>query len=140
MQLLILWCEAQAAQRRLRDTFRDSSKPNEEPTLSPQSNEGTPGIVHYLSAKRSVLPTVQKDIPTQKKQSIKTNIILHHHYYRLLALIITAIMLSGLTSCSTADPTVRHNTTANIEIAPPSYNSESQGFEGSWPFGPEEDH
>jgi outer membrane biogenesis lipoprotein LolB len=28
---------------------------------------------------------------------------------------------------------------ANIEIAPPAYNSESQGFEGSWPFGPEGD-
>ena len=28
---------------------------------------------------------------------------------------------------------------ANIEIAPPAYNSESQGFEGSWPFGQEGD-
>jgi outer membrane biogenesis lipoprotein LolB len=28
---------------------------------------------------------------------------------------------------------------ANIEIAPPAYNSESQGFEGSWPFGPQGD-
>jgi hypothetical protein len=28
---------------------------------------------------------------------------------------------------------------ANIEIAPPAYSSESQGFEGSWPFGPEGD-
>ena len=28
---------------------------------------------------------------------------------------------------------------ANIEIAPPAYNSETQGFEGSWPFGPEGD-
>ena len=35
MQLLILWGEAQAAQRRLRDTFRDSSKPDEELTLNP---------------------------------------------------------------------------------------------------------
>jgi hypothetical protein len=33
MELLVLWCEAQAAQRRLRDTFKDSSKPNEEPRL-----------------------------------------------------------------------------------------------------------
>jgi hypothetical protein len=33
MELLVLWCEAQAAQRRLRDTFRDSSQPNEEPRL-----------------------------------------------------------------------------------------------------------
>src|ERR1700746_1874311 len=28
---------------------------------------------------------------------------------------------------------------ANIEIAPPAYNSESQVFEGSWPFGQEGD-
>jgi hypothetical protein len=28
---------------------------------------------------------------------------------------------------------------ANIEIAPPAYSSENQGFEGSWPFGPEGD-
>jgi hypothetical protein len=27
----------------------------------------------------------------------------------------------------------------NIEIAPPAYSSENQGFEGSWPFGPEGD-
>jgi hypothetical protein len=40
MELLVLWCEAQAAQRRLRDTFKDSSKPNEELTLNSQSNEG----------------------------------------------------------------------------------------------------
>jgi hypothetical protein len=33
MELLVLWCEAQAAQRRLRDTFKDSSKPNEEARL-----------------------------------------------------------------------------------------------------------
>jgi hypothetical protein len=60
MQLLILWCEAQAAQRRVRDTFRDSRKLNEELTSSPQSNEGTLGPVHCLSAKRVVLPTVRK--------------------------------------------------------------------------------
>jgi hypothetical protein len=28
---------------------------------------------------------------------------------------------------------------ANIVIAPPAYSSENQGFEGSWPFGPEGD-
>jgi hypothetical protein len=33
MELLVLYCEAQAAQRRLRDAFKDSSKPNEEPRL-----------------------------------------------------------------------------------------------------------
>jgi hypothetical protein len=27
----------------------------------------------------------------------------------------------------------------NIEIAAPAYSSENQGFEGSWPFGPEGD-
>jgi hypothetical protein len=33
MELLVLWCEALAAQRRLRDNFKGSSKPNEEPRL-----------------------------------------------------------------------------------------------------------
>jgi hypothetical protein len=28
---------------------------------------------------------------------------------------------------------------AKIEIAPPAYSSENQGFEGSWPFGAEGD-
>ena len=30
MELLVLWWEAQAAHRRLRETFNDSSKPTEE--------------------------------------------------------------------------------------------------------------
>jgi hypothetical protein len=33
MELLVLWCKAQAAQRRLRDNFKASGKPNEEPRL-----------------------------------------------------------------------------------------------------------
>jgi hypothetical protein len=70
---------------------------------------------------------------------MKTNITLNPSNYLRLTLIVPAIMLSGLTGCSTVDPTVRHNTAANIEIAPPAYNSESLGFEGSWPFGPEGD-
>ena len=34
MQFLILWCEVQAAQQRLRNTFRESSKPNKELLLN----------------------------------------------------------------------------------------------------------
>ena len=41
------------------------------------------------------------------------------------------------TSCSTADPSVRHNTAAYVEIAPRAYNPESRGFDRPWPFGPE---
>ena len=33
MELLVLWCEARAAQRRLCDTFNDSSKTDEERRL-----------------------------------------------------------------------------------------------------------
>jgi hypothetical protein len=70
---------------------------------------------------------------------MKRNITLDPNNYLRLILIVPTIALSGLTSCSTADPPVRHHTAANIEMAPPAYNSESQGFEGSWPFGPEGD-
>jgi hypothetical protein len=141
MQLIILCCEAQAAQGRLRNPFRESGKPNQELTLSPQRNEGTSGPIHYLSAQPVCAAYRSKERPdsSAKKQSIKTNITLDPSNYLRLTLIVPAIMLSGLTSCSTADPTVRHNTKANIETAPPAYNSDRLGFEGSWPFGPEGD-
>ena len=41
MELLVLWCEARAAQQRLRNTFRESSKPDKELTLNLPSNVGT---------------------------------------------------------------------------------------------------
>jgi hypothetical protein len=43
MQLLNLWCEAEAAQQRLRNTFRESSKPNQELMLNSPIKVGTPG-------------------------------------------------------------------------------------------------
>ena len=43
MQLLNLWCEAQAAQERLRNTFRESSKPNQELMLNSRIKLGKPG-------------------------------------------------------------------------------------------------
>jgi hypothetical protein len=72
-----------------------------------------------------------------KTKSMKTNITLDPNNYLRLTLIVPAIALLGLTSCSTADSPVRHNTAAYLEIAPPAYNSESPGFDRPWPFGPE---
>ena len=68
---------------------------------------------------------------------MQTYITLNPNNYLRLGLIAHAIALLGLTSCSTADPPVRHNTAENIEIAPSAYNSDSQGFDRPWPFGPE---
>jgi hypothetical protein len=41
MELLVLWCEARAAQQRLRNTFRESSKPDNELMLNLPGNVGT---------------------------------------------------------------------------------------------------
>jgi hypothetical protein len=68
---------------------------------------------------------------------MKTYITLDPNNYLRLTLMVPAIALLGLTSCSTADPPVRHNTAGYLEIAPPEYNSESQSFDRPWPFGPE---
>jgi hypothetical protein len=68
---------------------------------------------------------------------MKTYITLDPNNHIRLTLIVPAIALLGLTSCSTADPPVRHSTAAYIEIAPRAYNSESRGFDRPWPFGPE---
>jgi hypothetical protein len=47
---------------------------------------------------------------------MKTYITLDPNNYLRLTLIVPAIALLGLTSRSTADPPVRHNTSAHIEI------------------------
>jgi hypothetical protein len=68
---------------------------------------------------------------------MKTYITLDSNKYIRLTLIVPAIALLGLTSCSTTKPSVRHNTAAYVEIAPRAYNPESRGFDRPWPFGPE---
>ena len=68
---------------------------------------------------------------------MKAYLNLDRNNYLGLTLMVPAIALLGLTSCSTADPSVRHNTAAYIEVAPPAYNSESRGFDRPWPLGPE---
>ena len=58
-------------------------------------------------------------------------------YLRFL-LIAPAIALLGLTACSTADGTARHNDRGGYAYIPPrAYNSESRSFDRPWPFGPE---
>jgi hypothetical protein len=42
MELLILWCDAQSARERLRNTFKESGKPNKEVTLNSPIKVGTP--------------------------------------------------------------------------------------------------
>jgi hypothetical protein len=68
---------------------------------------------------------------------MKTYITLDPNNYLRLTLIVPAVALLGLASCSTIDPPVRHNTAAYLKIAGPAYNSESRGFDRPWPFGPE---
>ena len=59
-------------------------------------------------------------------------------YLRFL-LIAPAIALLGLTACSTADGTARHNPRDGgyADIPPRAYNPESRGYDRPWPFGPE---
>ena len=70
MQLLILWREAQAAQRRLRDTFRDSRKPSQELTLEKwQYFVSTMHDVHLRAQGReraSVLATCHSSVCVKK--------------------------------------------------------------------------
>ena len=58
-------------------------------------------------------------------------------YLRLL-LTTPVIALLGLTACSSADGTARHNDRAGYaDIPPRAYNSESRGYDRPWPFGSE---
>ena len=69
---------------------------------------------------------------------MRTNISLNTNTYLQLALIVPAIALLGLTGCSAADGTVRHNYIGGyVQIAPRAYNSEGRSFDRPWPFGPE---
>jgi hypothetical protein len=81
---------------------------------------------------------------------MRANIILHTNAYLKLGLIVPAIALLGLTGCSTADGTGRHNYTGwyaqiapgvdsapSVDIGSSVYNSESHSFDRPWPFGPE---
>jgi hypothetical protein len=58
--------------------------------------------------------------------------------YRRLGLLVPAIVLLGLTACSTAGGTARRNYKGGYaDIPPRAYNSESRSFDRPWPFGPE---
>jgi hypothetical protein len=62
----------------------------------------------------------------------------HSSIYRQWFLIVPAIMMLGLTACSTADGTARRNYKGGYaDILPRAYNSESRSFDRPWPFGPE---
>jgi hypothetical protein len=52
MQLPFLWCEARAAQERLRNIFRESSKIDKEPTSNSPNDAGTRAPHRYVSVKR----------------------------------------------------------------------------------------
>jgi hypothetical protein len=69
---------------------------------------------------------------------MRKNISLNANTYLQLVVIVPAIALLGLTACSTADGTVRHNYTGGYaQIPPRAYDSESRSFDRPWPFGPE---
>jgi hypothetical protein len=68
---------------------------------------------------------------------MKTYITLDPNNYLRLSLIVPPIALLGLPRRSTAAPTVRHQTAAYREVAPPADNSESRGFDRLWAFGPQ---
>jgi hypothetical protein len=62
----------------------------------------------------------------------------HPKTYRRLVLLVPGIVLLGLTACSTAGGTARHNYKGGYaDIRPLAYNPESRGFDRPWPFGPE---
>ena len=69
---------------------------------------------------------------------MRENLSLNNNTYLQFVLIVPAIALLGLTGCSTAEGTVRHNhTDGYAQIAPRAYNPESRSFDRPWPFGPE---
>ena len=51
MELAFLWCEARAAQERLRDTFKESSKLAKELTLNSPNEAGTRASHCYVLVK-----------------------------------------------------------------------------------------
>jgi hypothetical protein len=62
----------------------------------------------------------------------------HPNTYRRLVLLVPAFALLGLTACSTAGGTARHNYKGGYaDIRPLAYNPESRSFDRPWPFGPE---
>jgi hypothetical protein len=73
-----------------------------------------------------------------KNKHMIDNKIFRTSIYIRLILIVPAIALLGLTACSTADGTARHNDGDGYANIPRrAYNSESRGFDRPWPFGPE---
>jgi hypothetical protein len=60
MELLVLWYGAQAAQQRLRNTFRNSSEPNKELTLNSSIKMRTPGT-HRCGIGEKTMPLVLND-------------------------------------------------------------------------------
>ena len=54
MQLLNLWCEAQSARERLRNSFKESTKLDNQLTLKSPINLGRRAPHRHLSVKRSL--------------------------------------------------------------------------------------
>jgi hypothetical protein len=75
MELLVLWYEAQAAQQRLRNTFRNSSEPNKELTLICQATWACPHPTDYLSVKNRLdTPEVLDQDAAEKKSRLRMGI------------------------------------------------------------------
>ena len=70
-----------------------------------------------------------------------TDITLNSNTSFRCLLIVHAVVLPGLTGCSTVGGTVRLNHTGGYaQIAPRTYNPESRSFDRPWPLGPEANH
>ena len=82
--------------------------------------------------------------------NMKTQKSIHTKSIRPLLMMLPVICSMAFAACSDVDgpaghATVNlrsdavgtHQTGHNVTIGPRTYNSESQSFEGSWPFGPE---
>jgi hypothetical protein len=73
-----------------------------------------------------------------RTKNMRENKCFNTNTYLRLLLIAPAIALLGLSACSTADGTARHNYRGGYaDIPPRGYNPESRGYDRPWPFGPE---
>src|ERR1700722_11783142 len=73
MPLLSLWCEAQAAQERLRNPFRESSKPNQELMINWPINVGTPGPNRLPIGHKSIQEVLNGDRSIVNRQFVPNN-------------------------------------------------------------------
>jgi hypothetical protein len=73
-----------------------------------------------------------------KEKKMKESKIYHPSTFRRWALIGPAIVMLGLTACSTTGGTARRSYSGGYaDISPRAYNTESRSFDRPWPFGPE---